>query len=223
MTAPTPSPPAADAPRVDRASRRSFLLASATIATGVAVAGRAALDHRTNRSLAAMAREPGRKLSVGFLASATDPHAIDWDDRPRIVPARQAPSVALRSARGSVDGVTPGVIPDHNLDVLMAGPGGAAPNQFQAWSVTDGVAAHPVDFAVPTGDLALGLVVGTPDGRTTHTVLTTSATSALPTLAAGTYLIGLADDVWEAPLTAPSADDPAWTELASVLVSIRHT
>ncbi len=44
--------------------------------------------------------------------------------------------------------------------------------------------------------------------------------SGLPQLRQGIYLLGLNDGAWLNPVSLPSVDDPTWSKMASIVVSV---
>ena len=100
---------------------------------------------------------------------------------------------------------------------------------FYAWTYrrAPSMSAQPSRFVVGAGsDLRVGFRVeatpATGAARSATTVFTSAGRGrgSLPGLQRGVYLLGLDEGAWASATTLPAADDPAWSGLASVVVSV---
>lgn len=231
-----------DAPGGPTTSRRSFIRAgSALLAGAVLFRGEFAPGHT---GLAAMASEGGPRLGVGYVegsAGATSLTSLLDTGRFRAVPASSLGRGDLRdiAAAVTVHGFDPGVACDDGcrfervlVDAHLASPDPASAQAtvpFYAWTyrrapamlaqpsrfVVGAARGHRVGFSIDTASAAgaatRASTVFTSDGRSAE---------SLPTLQRGIYLLGLDHGAWESRTTLPTVDDPAWADLASIVVSV---
>lgn len=210
-------------------SRREVLLGAA--AAAIATTGVLRVLPRGGVGLEGLLDLP--RLSVGFLDDVPVASPLgSATGRPVVPAATVGPGPLGATATTSVLGpategaalVGPGT--SLSLDVLFPVAGLPDPARFHAWSA-DGSAvsetSSPVTFATPVGEMSVAfqLVLTDPDGsRTATSVMTDRDSQDLPGLRRGTYLLGLQPDVWDTPTTLPAADDPAWRDLASIVVTV---
>jgi hypothetical protein len=67
--------------------------------------------------------------------------------------------------------------------------------------------------------LRVGFTADTGNGRATA-VFTNGSERGLPKLQRGVYLLGLDAGAWQQPCSLPNAADPAWSELASMVLVV---
>lgn len=227
-------------PREDL-SRRAFLAGGAAVVAATWLLGPGAWRARPNPLLQLLA-DGARTASVGFADAASElADAVGA----RIVPAGRLTvgdtSLVGEAVHVRVPGLTPatgGGVRRLSLDVLVPSPDRRAtePLPFHAWS-TDGDPAHrmssPVGFTAAVGDQpSLGFAVDLAAASSAQAherqverslaIFTSGREPGLPKLREGLYLIGVDAGVWDEPRRLPAADDPAWADLRSLIVSVRR-
>ncbi len=231
-----------DSPGGPMTSRRRFILGGSALLGGALLfRGEFAAGHS---GLAAMASSGGPRLGVGYVegsAGAPSLAALLAAGGGRVVPARSLGEGDLRdvAAAITVHGFGPGVTCDGGcrfervlVDAHMASPDPASAHAtvpYYAWTYRRAPAmlAQPSRFVVGA---ASGHRVGfsvdaasTPSAAAPASTVFTSAGRAaesLPTLQRGIYLLGLDQGAWESRTSLPDGDDPAWSGLASIVVSV---
>lgn len=217
-------------------SRRAFVSNSGMALAGAAVLGPEAL--RTRPATPATAHNAStRALSVGFVEGVTDLRAA----------AGKVAVPAARLRRGDVGpagavirvhlhGITPdGVTPASGIErlaldaLLQPSDTQRDPLLFHAWSMTGGATPHgssPATFVAPVAqEPSLGLALDvTRAGASERAValFTAGRGSRVAKLREGLYLLAVQPRVWDRPRTVPAATDPAWTRLASIVVSVQR-
>ncbi len=227
-------------------TRRSFLIGGSAVVSAVLLAG----DFVPGPSgLDNMAAAAGPRISVGYVegsAGAVSLSSLVASGRTRVVPAAGMRSgsadLAGKPVNLMISGFTPGLAASSSspfstvfldahipsTDPLHAGT--TVP--FYAWTFRRDPApmsAAPTRFRVGSGR---GPRVGfsldaAPDAsssaapRTPATAVFTSGRQrGLVKLQPGIYLLGLSPGAWLTPRALPSIGDPAWVDLASMVVSV---
>jgi hypothetical protein len=222
-------------------SRRGFIGLGAALAGAALLAGDLPVGRQ---GLAALLDTGLPRLPVGYLDASAGARTLSealGAGAGRVVPAsslRPLTGLASDGLSMAVRALTPAArladaaIHRVYVDAHFAVPGGATV-PFYAWTHQSGSTDSVANFAVPDGDgLRIGLVVdaaapstGTtgPPASTepTLTVFTTGSESGLPRLQQGVYLLGLRRDLWQSTQAVPALDDPAWSELSSIVVTVR--
>lgn len=218
--------------------RRQFLLAGSAAAAGALLLGG---DMFTGPSgLERLANSTGPRIPVAFIegsGGATSlADALDGTSR-RALPAvgmRGGDSLAGRPARLSVLGFASGRHGQADLghatvllDALVPSPsdhGQTIP--FYAFTFRRDPAVSQSTqtrmHVVPGGALRVGLRLVTPraTGGSASTVFTSRPQRSVPTFQPGIYLLGLEQGMWAGATNLPAVDDPRWTGLPSLVVTV---
>ena len=217
-------------------SRRTFLAAGTAV-----VAGSLLFNGELgsgNGGLAAMVAAGGPRIGVGYLEGSAGASTLDAAlavGSTRIVPASSLRPAGLSNQAASlvVHGFTPGTSPDAScaysntfLDAHVASPDRHSEDAtipFYAWTFRRSpapMASGRSRFVIGASrGLRVGFSLVASDSATATTVFTSGSERALPKLQPGIYLLGLDADAWSAGCAAPALDDPAWSGLASMVVS----
>jgi hypothetical protein len=218
-------------------NRRTFLAAG-----GAVVAGSLLLRGElgtTNGGLATLAGAAGPRIGVGYVEGsqgATTLAGALMAGSKRIVPAASlAPGGLSNQAVSMVaHGFTPGTTPDSTctysnvfLDAHIASPdrqGADATIPFYAWTFRRSpapMASGQSRFVIGSSrGLRIGFSLVASDATPSTAVFTSGSERALPKLQEGVYLLGLAPGAWQSACAAPNVDDPAWGDLASMIVTV---
>ena len=215
-------------------TRRRLLLGGATVALAAVLgSGRDGLLPPAHRlgPLARLAVRPGTALSIGYLgtAGAADP----LEPGARVVPAGtiRAGGLAGQVVRVRVDGATPGLSAAAvALDALFESPDltDDLPLTYFAWTRSLGgvSTSNATAFSVGVEDKpSLGFTLSVTgaagaEPRVARTVFATRQRDGHPVLRSGRYLIGLEPGVWDRPTVLPALDDPRWSRLASLMITV---
>ena len=214
-------------------SRRTLVVGGSAVVVAASVVGRFVLAGRGDGSLASLATAPGPKISVGYVDRFPDAgRALSWGERDRIVPATSVRAGELGAATTvRLAGPTPGLVDDApfaavDLDALYPNARGDQPLRYFAWSyrADPRSVSSPVRFTAPVEAMSLGFALRavpfTGEARIADSVLTGGTERGLPRLRPGTYLLGLGEGIWDEPSRLPAAEDRAWSELASVALTL---
>lgn len=217
------------------ASRRSVILAGTALVAGAALF-RGDLG-AGNGGLAALASSSGPRVGVGYVegsAGVTSLSALIGRGGARVLPAHtlQPGGLSNTAATVLVHGFSPGTAADAGcsyervlVDAHIASPDRHSPDAtipFYAWTFRRSpvVSASGRSRFVISASRGLRVGFSVDSGRTATTVFTSGSERNLPKLQTGIYLLGLDEGAWSTPRSLPALADPAWTELASMVVSV---
>lgn len=192
-----------------------------------------------NGGLAALAASPGPRIGVGYLEGSDGAASFDEvlaGGSGRVVPARSLRSggISNHAATVIVHGFTPGIATDASsrysdvlVDAHIPSPDrfGADPTiPFYAWTFRRSpapMASGRSRFLIAASrGLRAGFSVVANRGPAATTVFTSGSEAHLPKLQRGIYLLGIEPDAWTSARSIPALDDPAWSDLASMVVSV---
>jgi hypothetical protein len=214
-----------------RLTRRQFL-ATSTVASFAPVLGVAARPARGANAIGLTGAPPTPPLSVGYL-EGSDALAGSWLEAPgRVVPVGSLggyPSDLVSGwARVTVHGLVPGVRTDGFDSLMLDVDYRARENQpelrFYAWTLRGGrfgtVSGRSV-FDIPVESGSTFLLTSRSAGIETTASRRLARPGILGTsLRPGAYLLAARPGIWDRPRIAPVVDDPAWADLASILVTV---
>jgi hypothetical protein len=224
-------------------NRRTFLLAGSALVAGATLLRREAPV--INGGLSALVSSHGPRIGVGYVegsAEAVSLEAVLASGHPRVVPAATLTSGDLnnRAAALLVHGFSPGISCDGSckynnvfVDAHLPSPdvSDAQPTlPFYAWTFrrSPAMASGRSRFVVGASrGLRVGFSIATSSSPTSKpttatTVFTTGRLNlnGLPQLQRGIYLLGMNEGAWSTSASLPDIDDPKWSELASIVVSV---
>ncbi|HEX7166942.1 MAG TPA: hypothetical protein VF230_08165 [Acidimicrobiales bacterium] len=227
-------------------SRRAFLTAGGAVFGSALLLGPNGATKPT--ALATLARQPGRRISVGYVtgsegATAAELSALLAEGGTTVVPATSLRSGGGRllggSAKVQLEGTARGLastdLRGAQLDALLQSRGTSTDEVVPFYALTidrDSGADNgpPVSVTVPfEREPTIGFTLRTRTDSVTPqawaeatSVFTGGADRGLPKLREGTYLLGMNETTWSSSKVLPAPDDPRWSQLASLVLSVHR-